>query len=316
MLANLLRTINKCIIFSFIQQWFDLTPQSKRNIRIVTLSLASVGALFNIFVIVAIVFDPLEILHKGPWVTILNLAIADLISCMSIFCQRAWKYLMVEMNETYITIVEFTLMLGISASFLMLTFLTVQIFVITKYPIKGRHWLTTLKIVLISVVVWLLASLLGLSNIAWIHFNWKVSLKIYIAQIVILSPLTVVQGIFSIKTAVEVKRSGRRSTGSAHSNVHSKIAVTVIILALIFFFTVFPYFLFKQLGFLARLGYFGGNNYAGRILFYLSRCYEPIITLNFCANPILYSLRLVDYRKSLLAFIEKIRRKSARRADV
>ena len=315
MLANLLRAINECIIICFIQQWFDFTPESKRNIRIVIMSLASVGALFNIFVTAAIVIDPLKILHKGPWVTILNLAIADLISCMSVFCLWGWKYLLVEHNDTYFAIFEFGWMLGVSASFLMLTFLTVQIFFITKYPIKCRHWLTTSKIVLISLVVWFLASLLGLSNIAWIHFNWKATIKIYIARIVILNLTTVVQGIFSIKTAVEVKRSGRRSTGSAHTNVHSKIAITVIILALIFFFTVFPYFLLRQLVFLASLGYFGGNNYALSILSYLSTCYQPIAILNFCANPILYSLRLADYRKSLLALMVKIRRKTARGAD-
>ena len=275
------------------------------------MSLASVGALLNIFVIVAIATDPLKILHKGPWVTILNLAFADLVSCISAFGLWGYEALIDELNELYFTIFDFFWIFGVSASYLLLTFLTGQILVITKYPINGRHWLTIPKIASISVVVWLFAGFLGISNTAWRHFNYEVSMKIYIAQIFILNLTVVVQGIWSIKIAVEVKRSGRRSTGNAHTNVHSRIAITVIILSVIFFFTAFPYFLLNQLQFLARLQYVWENE-AGQIFFAIAYCYRPIAILNFGANPILYSLRLADYRKSLLALIGKITRKTAR----
>jgi hypothetical protein len=49
-------------------------------------SLAAVAALLNLLVIIAIVFDPLKIVRRGPWVTILNLATADLFTCISAFC--------------------------------------------------------------------------------------------------------------------------------------------------------------------------------------------------------------------------------------
>ena len=260
----------------------------------------------NIVVIVAIVIDPLKVLRKGPWITILSLATADLISCISAFCIWGWKYFTHGQDELYFTIADFLWMFGASGSFLMLTFLTVQIFIITKFPIKSRCWLTTTKIILLGMGLWVLSVLLGLSNIAWLHYHWKKAFKIYIAQIAILEVATATQVILNIRIAIEIIRSGR-VTGNAHVTKHKNIAKTVMILTVILFFTAFPYFVFKQLEHLARLQHFGKSN-TGKVLFAISYCYTPIALLNFVANPILYSLRLPDYRNSLLAFICKKKR--------
>ena len=289
-----------------MQKWFDINEEDKIKVKIVSMSVSAVGAVLNIAVIIAIVIDPLKLLRKGPWITVLSLATADLISCISSILQLGWKYIIPKFNELYFSFVEFFWMFGCSGSFLMLMFLTVQIFIITKYPMKSRYWLTTRKIILIGIGHWLLAILLGLSNLAWLRYHWKKSLKIYIAQIGILQVATMVQIILNIKVAMEIIRSGR-ITGNAHITKHKNIAKTVMILTLILFFTVFPFVLFKQLEFLARLQYFGVND-TGKILFAISFSYTPIAYLNFVANPILYSLRLPDYRNSFLAFVGKRKR--------
>ena len=267
---------------------------------------AAVGVVFNIAVILAIVIDPLKVLRKGPWITIISLATADLISCISGFCLWGWKYLIPEYTDEYFQYADFFWMFGCSGSFLMLTFLTVQIFIITKYPMKSRYWLTTRKIIIIEIGHWLLAILLGFSNIAWLRYDWKKCMKIYIAQIAVLQVATFVQIILNIKVAIEIIKSGR-ITGNTQITKHKDIAKTVMILTLILFITAFPYFLFKQLEFLSNLKYFGKSETV-EILAAISLGYTPIAYLNFVANPILYSLRLSDYRNSLLAFVGKKKR--------
>ena len=275
------------------------------------MAVAVLGTVLNVAVILAIVIDPLKVLRKGPWITILSLAFADLITCIGSFFTWGWKHFISDNNEQYFTYSFFFYGFGTSASFLMLTFLTVQTFVITKYPMKSRYWLTTTKILLFGTGIWLFAVLLGISDLAWLWFtegdDWKKSYKIYITRFAILQVATVVQIILNIKVATVILRSGRIA-GNTQVTKHRNIAKTVMILTLILFFTAFPYVLFKQLEYLARLEYIGGQSKKAKLFTNISVVYTPISLLNFTTNPILYALRLPDYRNTLLAFIGRKKR--------
>ena len=286
-----------------------------RTINIVTVSVVAVGALLNSVVIVALAIDPLKILRKGPWVNILNLAIADIISCISGFCLWGrmifFKGIVPELSNT---IAIFGWCFGASASFLFLTFLTVQVFLVTKFPIKTRYWFTTRKIVSVGIVIWVFAFLLGLTQIPFVfklHFPYAVILNLWAANLGVIVIALVVQIILNILVIVEIIRSGR-STGNAENTKHGNIAKTVVILALILFTTAFPYFVLRQMWLLSGLGYFG-EGITADILFYLSNCYASIAMVNFAANPILYALRLPNYRETLLVFIGKKKSKTGRR---
>ncbi|CAB4031209.1 adenosine receptor A1-like [Paramuricea clavata] len=284
--------------------WFELTEEDKMKVRIATMSVAAVGILLNLVVIIAIVIDPLKILRKGPWITILNLATADLISCISAFCLWGETFFNKTQNDLYSATVTFGWTFGVSASFLLLTFFAVQIFLLTKFPLKSRYCLTTQRIALVCILLWLFACLLGFSCIVvWLDKPKLDYLKISAAQIGVLQIALVVQIVLNIQVAFEIIRSGR-SAGNPENAKHKNIAKTVIILTLILFFTAFPYFIVQQIDFLVRLGYLGQGKTA-KALFSLSRCYVPIAILNFGANPILYALRLPDYRQTLLAFVGK-----------
>ena len=294
----------------YFQEW-NFSDEKHRKINIVTISVAAVGALLNSVVIVAMAIDPLKILRKGPWVNILNLAIADLISCISTFC--VWgRFFIQEIDKKLYAIPVFGWGFGLSASFLFLTFLTVQIFLITKFPIKTRYWFTTLKIVSVGIVIWVFAFSLGLTRISHhFRFPFTVELKLSAAQVGVLLIALVVQFILNILVIVEIIKSGR-STGNAENTKHWNIAKTVVILTLILFITAFPYFVLRQM-ILSRLEYGKfkiGEFKTDRILFYFFYCYVPIATVNFAANPILYALRLPNYRQTLLVFIGKRKSKT------
>ena len=208
-----------------LQAWYFLSEEDIRNIVTVVMSVAATGALLNFVVIIAMAIDPLKILRKGPWVTILNLAIADFISCISVFFLWGHPFF-IHKSELYIDITVFGWGFGHSASFLWLTFLSVQIFVITKFPLKGRYWFTTLKIVLVGTAIWLFAFLLGFTQITY-RFHWTetMGLKIWTAHIGVLQIALVVQIVLNIHVAVEIIRSGR-SSGNPQNAKHKNIAKT------------------------------------------------------------------------------------------
>lgn len=276
---------------------------------------AATGAIFNIVVILAIIIDPLKTLRKGAWITILNLAMADFLSCVACFCLWGKPFFTaIKKSDVLQALCSFAWGFSTSASFLMLTFFTVQIYVITKFPLKNRFMFSAEKTVLVTIAVWLCSVPLGLSYISYLCFdNVKTNLKIWAARIGILQIALLVQIILNVQVVIEIKKSGR-STGneSCRNNKHRNIAKTVTILTLILFFTAFPYFLFKQIEFIVRQGLFGDDK-TSQIARFLSYCYAPIALLNFTANPILYSLRLPDYRRTLLAFVGKIKSKNGGR---
>ena len=288
-----------------------LTSTQAKNLRIITMSVAATGAILNAAVILAIIINPLKTLRRGAWVTILNLAIADLISCTSTIGIWGSKFFKLHDNMLYDDICQFMWYFGISASFLELTFFTVQIYMITKFPLKSRLMFTEIRTILLTLAVWLLSFLLGLSQITYRYFPRQLCLKLYVVHIGVLLIALFIQVFLNIHVAIAITRSGR-STGDdpCQNTKHKNIAKTVIILTIILFVTAFPFFLLKLIEYICRMGYVVGSKNTMRLdhIFY---CYAPVAMVNFAANPILYSLRLADYRQTLLAFLGRIKSNNA-----
>ncbi|XP_028408967.1 succinate receptor 1-like [Dendronephthya gigantea] len=292
------------------KKWNFLSDDDNDILTKTAMSVAALGALLNFIVIIVMTLDPLKILRKGhAWITILNLAIADFISCVFGFCLFGRKYFAKshDYDLIYKRINAFGWGFGSAASFFVLTFFMVQIFAITKFPLKSRSWFQTRKVVSIIIVIWFLAFLLGLCYVASEFFTGiETIFNIYITRIAILQVAVLVQLILNIQVVVEIVRSGR-NVGNPQ-NKHKVLAITVIILTTILFFTAFPYFTIKQLEFIARSGRLGDDKWQD-IFLDLSRIYLPIALLNFAVNPILYSLRLPDYRRTLVVLVCKRQRK-------
>ena len=261
----------------------------------------AIGAFLNILLIIAFLADPLKVLRRGVWITILNLAFADLISCVANFLDVGLISEFDVTDSMTFRIVRFFLTFGVSASFMLLATLTVETYVVTKYPIKGRVVLTRNKTVILCAMAWFLAMPLGLSNIAYLFTdNFSRLMKIYIAQIAVLELTVIIQVILKALIIREIMKS-RRNINTHHqqqqNNKHKEIAKTIIILNMILIVTALPYFVSKQLEFVWKLRVVGGN----QLLWRFSNYYEPIAAINYLANPILYALRLPDYRRTLRA---------------
>ena len=259
----------------------------------------AIGAFLNILLIIAFLADPLKVLRRGVWITILNLAFADLISCVANFLDVGLISEFDVTDSMTFRIVRFFLTFGVSASFMLLATLTVETYVVTKYPIKGRVLLTRKKTVILCAMAWFLAMPLGLSNIAYLFTdNFSRLMKIYIAQIAVLELTVIIQVILKVLIIREIMKSRRNiNTHHQQQQQQQQIAKTIIMLNVILIVTALPYFVSKQLEFVWKLPVVGGN----QLLWRFSNYYEPIAAINYLANPILYARRLPDYRRTLRA---------------
>jgi hypothetical protein len=270
----------------------------------------AVGVFCNTLLIIVILTDPLNVLRKGAWLTILNLSFADLIAGVSNFVFIGLSSYFRTSNTNVPAAFLFLWMFGVGGSFLLLTFLTIETYVIVKYPIRSRFILSGKKIWSSCVVSWILAAILGLSNIAYKLFadlELAQLMKIYIAQIAVLEFAVIVQVVLKVLIIREIVESGRNMADARteqRNNKHKEIAKTIVMLNVILIVTAFPYFVAKQIEYLYKWGVIGGDSLAR--LF--SNYYEPVALLNFTLNPVLYSLRLSEYRHSLLALFCKSRR--------
>ncbi|XP_028408965.1 succinate receptor 1-like [Dendronephthya gigantea] len=255
------------------------------------------GMICNFLLILLITIDPLNILRRGAWFTILNLSIADFLACLDHFVKSYHFYIrdlktLFKMNSE----LEFFWMLSVGASFMLLTFLTLQVYSIIKYPMKSRYIVTRHKVALSCLFIWVLAIGLGFSEISYLWTDK--SLYIYIGGIAVLELATIIQVLLKILIIYEILGSGCEGMCSETQNERQKdIAKTVMMLNVILIVTAFPYFVAKQI----ELGERVVGTETSSFLRKFPYLYEPVALLNFVANPILYSLRLQDYRQSLIA---------------
>ena len=212
--------------------------------RISTMVVDAIGAFLNILLIIAFLnADPLKVLRRGVWITILNLAFADLISCVANFLDVGLISEFDVTDSITFRIVRFFLTFGVSASFMLLATLTVETYVVTKYPIKGRVMLTRKKTVILCAMAWFLAMPLGLSNIAYLFTdNFSRLMKIYIAQIAVLELTVIILVILKVLIICEIMKSRRninthQQQQQRRNNKHKEIAKTIIILNVILIVT-------------------------------------------------------------------------------
>lgn len=261
------------------------------------LGVTFVGMFCNFLLTLIITIDPLKILRRGAWFTILNLSIADFIACLDQFI-RSYLHHVDDMKtlKTILHQIQFFWMFAVGASFMLLTFLTFQVYAIIKYPMKSRYMMTRHKVALACLIIWILAIGMGLSEIAYL---WtEKPLNVYIGNIAVLELATVIQVVLKILIVVEILGSRCEGVNSETQNEKQKeVAKTVMILNVILIVTAFPYFVAKQIEYRERIVGTGTSSILTKFSYY----YEPVAFLNFVANPIMYSLRLQDYRQSMIA---------------
>ena len=270
------------------------------------MTVTSFGILCNLFLILAITINPLKILHRGAWITILNLAIADFIASGGYFVQL---YLQ-QTDEQDIQLliakeVSFIYIFAVGASFMLLTLLTVQIYMIIKYPMKSRLMLTGKRVVMSCAMVWLLAIGLGLCDIS--HIWTKYHFYFYVGYTAVIEVAVAIQVVLKILIVVEIMKN-QQSILNAQNAKQREVAKTVIILNVTLIVTALPYFVAKQIEFISR----SKPNKSSTLHEYFAYYYEPIALLNFALNPVFYSLRLRDYRRSLVALLKFNCRKQRR----
>ena len=184
-------------------------------------------------------------------------------------------------------------------------FFSLQVYTVTKCPFKARHFWTRNRVVLYCVGIWLLAFPLAyLLTFGSDSVDTDVRKKCFIVQIVVWSIIVIIQIVLKILTCWEIFKT-RRNSRQSHSLKHRQITTTVMIMVGIQIFTAVPFVVIYQLQ--IGLDYF--------LMLEIEAYHRPLACLNFSVNPIIYFLRLPDYRSSLLSLLGFRKRTSQTSSD-
>ena len=201
-------------------------------------------------------------------------------------------------SRNYIYVMDNLLKLPIFASFTLLGFFSLQVYTVTKFPFKAPHFWKRKRVALCCVGLWLIAGL-HVSGSFFFFFDqdfdkWR---KWWTVQAVVWSIIVIIQIVLKILTCWEIFKS-QRNSGQSQISKRRQITTTVMIMVAVQIFTALPFVVTNQL------------------LFFLNIWPQKIITIqwclalpNFCVNPIIYFLRLPDYRSSLLSLLRCRKRK-------
>ena len=202
----------------------------------------------------------------------------------------------------------FLLYIAISASFMLLAFFSLQVYTVTKFPFKARHFWTRKRVVLCCVGIWLVAFSLLLNSVSLLfNVDFNVWDMWWTIQLVVWCIIVIIQIVLKILTCWEIFKT-RRNSGQLQSSKHRQITTTVMIMVVIQMFTAFPFVVILQL-------WHDVFSLNFDILMEIITHYSPFACLNFCVNPIIYFLRLPDFRSSLLSLCGCIKRRIQTSSD-
>ena len=251
------------------------------------------GAVSNVLLLVAFIKDPLKCFRNSGTYLVINLAVSDFLT------RGFFSYAYIDPNE--FLIFHFFLRWFASVSFVSLTSISIDRFLLVAYPIEHRMLINGKVLVLWLAVIWMISSVIPASTM-FSDVSDTNSRDAFFTFSVIFILLSFVMYSF---TYYKLKRQSRNlalqnSTESRAQEMRilkeKRFLNTIVIIACIAFVCTVPSLIFFLFGEYMSIDF---ENPASVMVLMLS---VYIFQVTFAVNPLIYILRLPSYRKTFYSF--------------
>ena len=262
------------------------------NILPVTI-MSVLGAVSNVLLLVAFIKDPLKCFRNSGTYLVMNLSVSDcLASLIARFYLEARRRIPKSTSDLIIDL--FGSCVG-SASFLSITSISIDRFLIVAYPIKHRILMKGKHIILWLASIWILSSLLCVFSLKRFHYRDTNIAFVFAVIIIIMS------AVMYLSTYYKLKKQSRNLAAVNSSEVRvqeirilkeKRFLKTIIIITCVSVGCVVPSMIFNiSYGFLdlPKDNLTSEGIRTASVLF---------VYINFAINPLIYLLRLPNYRKT------------------
>ena len=255
--------------------------------------ISTTGVILNLLLLVAFIKDPLKCFRNSGIYLVMNLAVSDFLTC------SVAPFYFAKRNETPITlshaIVEFLEFWFGGVSFLSITSISIDRFLMVAHPLKRRFLMKERRIILWLAAIWMVSCIVAGSSLFHDRENNRNNCYIISMILIILSA-----AIYSLTYHKLKKQSKKVASQNSNESCAQQIRIlkekrflkTIIIIACIAFVCVVPFMIF----FLSYDSlHLSRDNVSSEII---GTAILFIVYINFAVNPLIYLLRLPNYRKT------------------
>ena len=274
-----------------------LSPEFNPYVNSPGLIISALGVVSNVFLLVAFLKDPLKCFRNSGTYLVMNLTVSDSLTClMSLY------YNITPTVILYPIFYSFLHWIG-NVSFISITSISIDRFLIVAYPIKHRILMKGHVMILWIAAIWIVSCSIPLLQMLSNSGSGKQEVYPVSLFIIILS------AVFYSSTYYKLKKQSRNislqnsTEGRAHEIrilKEKRFLTTIIIIACIAVVCTLPFLVLYLLR-----SYLGIPNLA----FFMSYIIcASIFQANFAVNPLVYILRLPNYRKAFyLLYCRRVR---------
>ena len=257
------------------------------NFSILSYLVCSFGAIFNAFLIIAFIKDPLKCFRNSGTYLVANLAISDFtFCCFAPLCCCLPKNAFIALENFLDGIV--------SVSVITIASISLDRFMMVIYPMKYRIWMKRRILLIWLFCIWLFSSSIAISFFLRYTVETLFVLNLFGPSLVILT------SIFYGFTYYKLKRQSRNFALQNISDRQQQARImkekrflsTIIFIAVLALVCIVPSSTFHHF---VATGSLSRDNLVVRTL---DGILTGVFCANFAVNPLVYVVRLPNYRKT------------------
>ena len=249
------------------------------------------GALSNALLLVAFIKDPLRCFRNSGTHLVMSLSVSDCLWCLLSLASQ------ISPRISSDVIVRCFIILMANVSSVMITSISIDRFWMVSYPIRHRILMKSKVIVLCIAAIWIVNILISFFLFI-LDVNTTTAVQgvcAYSVVVIILSSVMYSSTYYKLRKQSRNMALHNSTDGRAQEMrilKEKRFLKTIIIIACIAFICIVPFFAL----FLLRFSLLLVNDLQAFMIFYAVSA--VIYQINFAVNPLIYILRLPNYRKT------------------
>ena len=261
------------------------------DLPLITISV--LGVALNVLLLVAFLKDPLKCFRNSGTYLVMNLAVSDCLTCLVapffLFCGAVipgWHW-----------IFEFLVMWFGTASFVSIASISIDRFLLVAYPIKHHILMRAKVIILWLAAIWIVSCARPLIRLFYDRKgNKRIAVYIFGVSMIITSAVIYAFTYWKMrKQAKNIALQNSREIRAQEIRLlkEKKFLNTILIIACVAFLCIVPFMVFSSIN-------PNPSNLRGNILVIqiFTKIFLFFFYANFAVNPIIYVIRLPNYRKT------------------
>ena len=249
------------------------------------------GVFLNVLLLVAILKDPLKCFRNSGTRLVMNLAVSDCLTCLvAPFYLVSWDVI-----PGWYWILEFLVMWFGTASFVSIASISIDRFLLVAYPIKHHIKMKGKGVILWLAAIWIVSCTIPLIRLFNDRKgNKRIAVYIFGVSMIITSAVIYCFTYWKLrKQAKNIALQNSRESRAQEIRIlkEKKFLNTIVIIACVAFLCTVPSMGFFQI-------YDSLRWWSGILLKMFLKIFMFFFYANFAVNPIIYVIRLPNYRKT------------------